>query len=137
MTTLHADKPLPISYEIHHHTQTCVCCHKTHTHSDLYARMDTTKLDHRGKPTHLHALSWPTKLYNLPIHTVHCKPTTIPFCHTCYFPSLAHFDSPPMPIAPAPTRSNILSTTPPARPAAPRPTTPTNRPSVADILAQL
>ena len=135
------DLPIfPHSYLIHHQTQICTCCHSKYQFAAVYERRhQRPRLDAGGPVDHLTRLDYPCKLFNLPIETVKLKPTNLPFCHSCYHPSLAHHPEAPRPTPKGAAPLHLY--VPPPKPTAPstpaRPATPKPTLTVADILSRL
>lgn len=93
----------PCRYVLMVHTQVCDCCHKSQTHSEVYAETHLKSRLEAGKYiTNLRPVQWPSRafdaLYDLPITRRDTKPTSVPFCHLCHEPSLSHWPKVPQPV---------------------------------------
>jgi len=86
----------PHKYLIIHRSQHCQCCRATNEWSETFGLYHLRPNMGIGKYiTNLRAVSEPK--WNVPIETQDAKPTSIPFCHRCHEPSLAHSGLPTPP----------------------------------------
>ena len=82
--------PVPHKYLVLAREQQCACCGSIHRWSELYALTHLRPTMGMGKLiSNLRALVWPK--YRLPIEQRKAaKIEHIPFCHSCFQPSLAN-----------------------------------------------
>lgn len=86
--------PIPHHYLILHHSQRCACCGRTHDWSELFAVSYLRPTLGFGKPvTNLRSLDTPE--FNLPIVRKKLPAKPVPFCHSCFHPSLHDLPDPP------------------------------------------
>lgn len=123
----------PRCYVIVAKSQRCACCFTTHEWTEVYAETSYKGRWGQRLVTQLHAVAWPSRLYNLPIEHRVAKPQFIPMCHACNEPNLDHFDRPPVPqeATGKPLWAQTLEPAPLARPK--HPTRPTRGASLDDL----
>jgi len=127
----------PHLYVIMQRSQRCTCCGHTHSWSELYAQTFMRANWGYGKPiVNLRKLEGPPK-YNLPIELRSTPTVSIPFCHACNEPTLAHAN-PPLPEPPPSARVVIGATlkpqeVPQAKQKAERKSRPTKRITSAQL----
>lgn len=111
------DGMVPHAYVAIARRQRCTCCGKTNEWSELYAWTSMRPNWGQGPAVrNLRRLDWPK--YNLPIQQIPIKKVEeIPFCHSCYQPSLAN--TPYIKEPPANDPAKILRIPPKPDPAKP------------------
>jgi hypothetical protein len=131
---------IPHLYLIMQRSQHCVCCGSTHTWSELYAQTFMRANWGYGKPiTNLRKLDGPPR-YNLPIELRATPSVSIPFCHSCNEPTLAHANPPlaePPPGAKVVIGASTLSQVEPRERAKPKPASKPGRRLTSAQLAEL